>query len=146
MNGIECALTGRIGKQPELRTSKAGKPWCALNVAVDNTDNSDTEAAATQWVQVACFGETAERVAQLEKGARVYVEGALKLNTWTGRTAPSARASTSRRVSCSPWALSAAGVRQSRRWVAWMCRKPRVIGNVRCRWMQTVVPVDAIPF
>ena len=73
---IESAFTGRVGQPPTVRTSKAGKPWCTFSVAVGADDD-------TQWVNVSAFGETAEAIATLQKGARVYVEGRLKLNAWT---------------------------------------------------------------
>jgi len=73
---IECAFAGCVGKDPELRTSQAGKPWCSFAVAVGQDD-------ATQWVRVALFGEKAEEAARtIAKGDRVHVEGRLKLSTW----------------------------------------------------------------
>ena len=37
----------------------------------------------TQWINVICFGETAEKIAEIaRKGDRVYVEGSLTLATW----------------------------------------------------------------
>src|SRR5262249_8593981 len=40
----------------------------------------------TQWVRVAAFGETAERlIGRIVKGDKVYVEGDLRLNYWTDR-------------------------------------------------------------
>ena len=79
MNAIECAFTGRLGSDPELRTSKADKPWCRLSIAVGEGDD-------VQWVSVAAFGDVAERVCeQLAKGDRAYVEGTLRLNEWTDR-------------------------------------------------------------
>jgi single-strand DNA-binding protein len=80
MNGnIEAAFIGRLGSDPELRTSQAGKPWCRFSVAVGEGDD-------VQWVSVAAFGEVAERVCdQLAKGDRAYVEGTLRLNEWQDR-------------------------------------------------------------
>ena len=79
MNGIEAAFIGRVGTEPELKTSQAGKPWSSLNAAVGSDDD-------VQWVRVAVFGETAERLAgHLHKGDRLYVEGTLRLNSWTDR-------------------------------------------------------------
>jgi single-strand DNA-binding protein len=79
MTGIECAFTGRIGQEPMLKESKAGKPWLSFSVAVGEGDD-------VQWVQVAAFGTKAEELAGcLKKSDRVYVEGRLKLNTWTGK-------------------------------------------------------------
>ena len=75
MNAIECAFEGRLGGAPTLRTSQAGKPWCALNVVHGKDD-------AATWLSVAVFGAEAETVAGLEKGAAVYVEGRLTLETW----------------------------------------------------------------
>jgi single-strand DNA-binding protein len=76
---IEAAFIGRVGTEPELKTSQAGKPWTAINVAV----GKDGE---TQWVRVAAFGETAEHlIGRVVKGDRIYVEGDLRLNQWTDR-------------------------------------------------------------
>jgi single-strand DNA-binding protein len=75
MNAIECAFEGRLGGAPTLRTSQAGKPWCALNVVHGKDD-------AATWLSVAVFGSQAETVAGLEKGALVYIEGRITLDTW----------------------------------------------------------------
>jgi single stranded DNA-binding protein len=85
MQGIEAALTGTLGRDVELRTSAAGKPWCKLSVAV--TQESRTESETTVWIQVAVFGEVAERMAkQGHKGSRIYAEGTLRLAEWTSKT------------------------------------------------------------
>ena len=79
MNSIEAALTGRLGTDPELKISQAGKPWAAFNVGVGEGDN-------LQWVRIAVFGERAQELsAILRKGDRVYVEGRLQLNQWTDK-------------------------------------------------------------
>jgi single stranded DNA-binding protein len=84
MQGIEAALQGTLGRDPELRTSQQGKPWTRLAVAV--VQETRTESAETIWVGVACFGEVAERVcAQAHKGSRVYCEGQLRLGEWTNK-------------------------------------------------------------
>lgn len=73
---IETAFIGRVGNDPELKTSASGNPWCAFNVAVGSGDD-------TQWLRVAIFGARAEELAgPLTKGDRVYVEGNLTLRTW----------------------------------------------------------------
>ena len=79
MTAIECAFTGRIGQETMLKESKAGKPWLSFAAAIGEDEN-------TQWAQVAAFGAKAEELAGcLKKGMRVYVEGRLRLNTWTGK-------------------------------------------------------------
>ena len=76
---IDCAFIGRLGDDPELKTSAAGKSWCRLSVAVGQGDN-------VQWVSVAIFGEPAEHVcATLRKNDKIYVEGSLTVNEWTAR-------------------------------------------------------------
>ena len=40
-----------------------------------------------EWVRVAVFGSRAEELATtLHKGDRAYVEGRVRINTWTSRT------------------------------------------------------------
>ena len=81
MNGIHAAFTGRIGKDAEIRTTRAGKPWAAFPVAVDTDVDSE---AGTAWVRVALFGDTVGALApRLTKAAQVYVEGRLTLRSWT---------------------------------------------------------------
>jgi single-strand DNA-binding protein len=77
MNTIECAFIGRLGRDPELRHSQAGKPWLPLNLAVGDKEQ-------TEWVKVAVFNTRATELAgTLHKGDRVYVEGRISLDTWT---------------------------------------------------------------
>jgi single-strand DNA-binding protein len=81
VKGIQAAFTGKCGQDPSLHTSKAGKPWLSLHVAIDGASEE-----ATTWVRVAVFGEMATRLhPELKKGAEVYVEGKLRLEAWTGK-------------------------------------------------------------
>ena len=79
MSNIECAFSGRLGGDPEQRTSKAGNQWCRFNVAVGEGDD-------TQWVSVSCFKDAAQRALErLHKGDRAYFEGSIKLNKWAAQ-------------------------------------------------------------
>jgi single-strand DNA-binding protein len=81
MRGIQAAFTGKLGQDAELKTSKAGKPWLSLHVAVDEASEE-----STTWVRVVVFGELATRLhPELKKGTEVYCEGRLRLESWTGR-------------------------------------------------------------
>jgi single-strand DNA-binding protein len=81
MRGVLAAFTGKLGQDAELKTSKAGKPWLSLHMAVDEA----LEEAIT-WVRVVMFGEWATELhPELKKGAEVYCEGRLRLEFWTGR-------------------------------------------------------------
>jgi single-stranded DNA-binding protein len=74
---IDCAFYGFCAADPDCRVSQAGKAWVRLRIGVGQGDE-------IQWVGVACFGKAAETAGALHKGDRVYLEGALKLDTWTG--------------------------------------------------------------
>jgi single-stranded DNA-binding protein len=74
---IEAALFGTLGRDAEAKTSKTGKPYLRLSVAVESGD-------ATQWISVMAFDPRAiENAAGYVKGSRVYVEGKLSLSEWT---------------------------------------------------------------
>ncbi len=81
MKDIEAAFVGRVGTEAvELRTSAGGKTWSSFSVVVGDGDGA-------QWVKVAVFNERAAQLAgHLKKGARVYVEGRLKLQSWTSKS------------------------------------------------------------
>jgi single-strand DNA-binding protein len=84
MRGIHAAFEGRLGKEAELRATKQGKPWLSFSLAVDTKGEDDT--LITTWVRIAYFGEDAESlVGRLQRGAEVYCEGRLRLDTWTAK-------------------------------------------------------------
>ena len=74
---IDCAMHGFVAADAERRTSTAGKVWTRLRVGVGKDDD-------VQWVSVAVFGKHAEAAAELKKLDRIYVEGTIKLDHWTG--------------------------------------------------------------
>jgi single-stranded DNA-binding protein len=63
----------------EPKTSANGKPYLRLSVRVGDGD-------AVQWVTVLAFDD--EAIAQADKfeqGSKVYIEGRISINEWTGR-------------------------------------------------------------
>jgi single-stranded DNA-binding protein len=75
VRGIQAAFTGRIGRDAELKTSKAGTPWVSFSVAVD-----ETEGPGITWIRGVMFGPwAAELHPQLKRSTEVYCEGRLKL-------------------------------------------------------------------
>src|SRR5262245_22506447 len=80
ISGIEACFIARVGSDVDVRTSQAGKLWASFRACVG--DGKDAEAQ--QWVQIAVFGDKANSLA-IAKGDRVYVEGRLKLESWTGK-------------------------------------------------------------
>jgi len=70
-------LMGHLGAKPELRLSKAGKPYTRLSLATRRYRGPD-EDEATDWHSVFVFGAEAERCANwLDRGALLFVEGTL---------------------------------------------------------------------
>lgn len=76
---IEAAFFGTLGRDGEVKTSKSGKAYIRLNARIGDGDD-------VQWVNVTSFDPQAiGSVDKLVKGARVYVEGSLKLDKWTAQ-------------------------------------------------------------
>lgn len=76
MSAIEVAFFGSLGRDAEPKTSKANKEYLRLNVRVGDGD-------AAQWVAVVAFD--VEGPDRFTKGARVYIEGRLSIDEWTGK-------------------------------------------------------------
>jgi single-strand DNA-binding protein len=79
---IECAFTGRLGKDAELRMVKGGTmPMISFSAAVEEKVQGDDTPAT--WVRVVAFNGLAEQMAErLVKGTRCYVEGRLTAELW----------------------------------------------------------------
>lgn len=82
MNSVQ--ITGRLGRDPEVRYSQGGEPICSLSVAVSGTKKAgDQWVEDATWVNVTVFGKQAESCGQfLAKGSRVGVSGRLVLEQW----------------------------------------------------------------
>lgn len=76
---IEAAMFGVLGKDADPKTSGSGKNYLRLNLRVG-------DGAGAQWVNAMTFDPDAIAVAdKMVKGARVYIEGTIKLDEWTGQ-------------------------------------------------------------
>lgn len=81
LNRIE--IIGRLGKDPELKTSSAGLAICKFSVA---TSERVKEKDVTQWHNVTVFGKVAEACAKfLFKGSQVFVDGRMDYHKYTGQ-------------------------------------------------------------
>lgn len=74
-------LYGNLTRDVDLRYSQAGNPWAVFTVAETNKDRDGNAKPTTFW-PVKCFGEQAEKVADLRKGQRVKVEGRIETEEW----------------------------------------------------------------
>lgn len=77
-------LIGRLGADPEMRTSKAGTAILKMRVATSERRKVGEQwEKATEWHNVVMFGRRAESVAQfLHKGKLVAIQGRLSTSSW----------------------------------------------------------------
>lgn len=80
-------LTGRLGKDPVLKTIRDDLVVCTFSLAFTHDwDPMEQDQDNTSWIEVECWGSTAKSVERrLRKGLRVGVTGRLCVNKWTGR-------------------------------------------------------------
>lgn len=78
-------LYGRLGRDPELRYTTAGRAIANLSLATDEswTDKEGQKQKRTEWHKVVVYGRQAETCGQyLTKGQSVFVEGALQTRSY----------------------------------------------------------------
>jgi single-strand DNA-binding protein len=79
-------VIGRLGRDPEMRYTSAGKPVTTFSVAAGRnwTTNDGAQRSETEWFNVVAWGSLAEICNKyLDKGQRVYIEGRLQTRRWT---------------------------------------------------------------
>ena len=80
-------VIGNLGSDPEMRYTPSGVPVTTFRIATSRRFNTrDGESREeTEWFRVVTWNRLAEQCNQyLTKGRRVYAEGRLKSDTWTG--------------------------------------------------------------
>ena len=87
MAGVnKVIILGRLGADPELRSSPSGVTSCNLSIAtsINWTDkNSGDKKEKTEWHRVVFFGRPAEVIDQyMKKGQQLYVEGRLETSKY----------------------------------------------------------------
>ena len=74
-------LIGRLGKNPENRSTTDGTEVSLFNLATDSKQSNNEKI--TEWHRVVAYGKTAAVCNQyLQKGRLVCVEGALRTRTY----------------------------------------------------------------
>ena len=71
-------LVGRLGQDPEARTTMTGKPILRLSLATQFSKESKTE-----WHRVTAFDRCAAEAPELRKGDQVCVEGHISYDNYT---------------------------------------------------------------
>ena len=86
LNRVE--LLGRLGRDPEQKTSQNGSVIATLSIATESSfkDKSGQWQKTTDWHRVTIFGKQAENACRyLHKGSLVLIEGSLRYRTWEGQ-------------------------------------------------------------
>lgn len=82
----QFTLTGRLGSDPEVRRTQAGKPIVNMRVAVSETwrDQSGERKEKTEWISAVIFSEGLCKVAEqyLKKGSKVLLQGKIATRKW----------------------------------------------------------------
>jgi single-strand DNA-binding protein len=77
-------LTGRLGKDVELRVTPSGSSVATFSVASSrNVRDGDSWKEQTEWFRVVAWEKLAETCANyLKKGSHVFIEGRLQTREW----------------------------------------------------------------
>ena len=78
-------LVGRLGKDPEVRSTPNGTSVTKFSLATDEkfTDRSGEKQERTEWHNIVAWGKLGEICGQyLKKGKLVYIEGSIRTDSW----------------------------------------------------------------
>lgn len=85
MSFQKIVVQGRVGKDPEVRTTGAGDPVASFSVAVDAWVKQGEDKRA-EWFNVVCFKSKADVVSKyVHKGDLILVSGRLSTEKWTDK-------------------------------------------------------------
>ena len=78
-------LVGRLGKDPEIRSTPSGTTLAKFTIATDErfTDKNGEKQERTEWHNITAWGKLGEICGQyLRKGKLVYIEGRIHTDSW----------------------------------------------------------------
>ena len=81
----KAIIIGRLGKDPDLRSTQSNKQVCNFSVATSEKykDASGASKENTEWHNVVVWGKAAENCSKyLSKGSLALVEGQLRTREW----------------------------------------------------------------
>lgn len=86
LNINRVQLFGNLGQDPELTYTTNNTALAKVNIAVNRNykdKNTDEWKEITTWLRITFWGKMAEKVAQMRKGEKVYIDGRLETSSWT---------------------------------------------------------------
>ena len=90
MSMNKILVIGNVGSDPEMRYTPNGTAVTSFSLATNRvyTTASGERKEETEWFTVNAWGREAENSNQyVTKGMKIYAEGRLKTDTWTGNDA-----------------------------------------------------------
>ena len=81
----KVTLLGNVGKDPEIRSTPGGTMVATFGLATTDRqkDAQGNWQDRTEWHNLVAFTRTAEIVRDyVKKGAKLYIEGTLRTNSW----------------------------------------------------------------
>lgn len=81
---INATIIGRLGRDPDLKTTGSGRQVCNLSIA---SDHGFGDRKSTTWVRASVWGKAGENAARfLRKGSEVAVQGVVYTREHDGKT------------------------------------------------------------
>ena len=81
----KAILIGNLGRDPELRYTKDGRPVANFTLATNERwrDKQGNNQERTEWHRIVVWDKQAENCAQyLQKGRSAYIEGRIQTRDW----------------------------------------------------------------
>lgn len=83
----KATLVGRVGKDPEIRSTQGGMRIANLSIATSETwhdKNSGEKKEKTEWHRVSVFNDGLVKIIEkyVKKGALLYIEGKIETRKW----------------------------------------------------------------
>jgi single-strand DNA-binding protein len=83
----KVTLIGKVGKDPEINKTQAGKTLASFSIATSETwkdKNTGEKREKAEWHNVVVYNENIAKVVQnyVKKGNQIYIEGALQTRKW----------------------------------------------------------------
>jgi single-strand DNA-binding protein len=97
MSVNKAILVGRLGRDPETRSTSGGQAVTNFTLATDETfkDKAGERQKRTEWHRIVLWGKLAEIAQQyLKKGQLVYLEGRIQTRQWEDKRDGQKRTST----------------------------------------------------
>ena len=86
----KVTLIGNVGQDPEIRSTQDGREVASFSLATSDRWKDKTtgeKKEKTEWHRIVCFQEGLVKVIKdyVEKGTKLYIEGALVTRKWTDK-------------------------------------------------------------